>query len=132
VVEVDELAVGGGADLQPGQRPGRRGHGQVGGEPFQRHRDRAAGRARAGGRGEGCLLGTKGDLEAQGPEQVAGALQGPLVVREAAARSNGLAGGAEPTPAALVSGYQAGFLAAATLCLLGLVAALRLPRPARR
>ena len=65
-------------------------------------------------------------------QQVGNAVALALLATVAAARSNGLAGGAEPTPAALVFGYQAGFLAAATLCLLGLVAALRLPRPARR
>ena len=49
----------------------------------------------------------------------------------AAARTNGLATAGPPTPAELVAGYHAGFLAAATLCLLGLLAALRLPRPAQ-
>jgi MFS family permease len=48
----------------------------------------------------------------------------------AAARTSGLAGSAPPTPEALVAGFHAGFVAAATLCLLGLLAALRLPRTA--
>jgi hypothetical protein len=50
----------------------------------------------------------------------------------AAARTNGLAADGPPTPADLATGYHAGYLAAATLCLLGLLAALRLPRPTGR
>ena len=40
----------------------------------------------------------------------------------AAACSGALAGGRPPGPAELVAGYHAGFLTAATLCLLGLLA----------
>ena len=46
----------------------------------------------------------------------------------AAARTSTLAGAGPPGPAELVAGYRAGFLTAATLCLLGLLAALQLPR----
>ncbi|MDF2740934.1 MAG: drug resistance transporter, EmrB/QacA subfamily, partial [Actinomycetia bacterium] len=63
-------------------------------------------------------------------QQVGNAVALALLATVAAARSGSLAGGAPPTPAELAAGYQAGFLAAAILCLLGLVAALHLPRPA--
>ncbi|HEV2892273.1 MAG TPA: MFS transporter, partial [Actinomycetota bacterium] len=63
-------------------------------------------------------------------QQVGNAIALAVLATVAAARTNGLAGDGSPTPAELVAGYHAGFLAAATLCLLGLLAALRLPRPA--
>jgi MFS family permease len=65
-------------------------------------------------------------------QQVGNAVALALLATVAAARGNALVGGGPATPEALSAGYQAGFLAAAALCLLGLVAALRLPRPARR
>ncbi len=64
-------------------------------------------------------------------QQVGNAVALAVLATVAAARTNGLAGDGPPTPVELVAGYHAGFLAAATLCLLGLLAALRLPRPAQ-
>ena len=48
----------------------------------------------------------------------------------AATVTGALAGDRPPGPAELVAGYHAGFLTAATLCVLGLLAALRV-HPAR-
>ena len=86
-----------------------------------------ADRGRGGGRRRpvGARLGP-----VQHRPEVGNAVALALLATAAAARSASLAGGAPPTPAELAAGYQAGFLAAATLCLLGLVAALHLPRPA--
>jgi MFS family permease len=62
-------------------------------------------------------------------QQVGNAVALALLATVAAARTSALAGDGRPGPAELVAGYHAGFLTAATLCLLGLLAALRLPRP---
>jgi predicted MFS family arabinose efflux permease len=64
-------------------------------------------------------------------QQVGNAIALALLATVAAARTAALtADGAAPAPAALVAGFHAGYLAAATLCLLGLLASLRLPDPA--
>ena len=84
-VVVDELAVGGVADLQPGQRPGGRGGGQVAGQAAQ------GGRGRIAGRGKGGRLALQVDLEGQPLQQLPGPVELPLVVREALA-------GLEPGP----------------------------------
>jgi MFS family permease len=61
-------------------------------------------------------------------QQVGNAVALALLATVAAARTSTLAGAGPPGPAELVAGYRAGFLTAATLCLLGLLAALQLPR----
>jgi MFS family permease len=61
-------------------------------------------------------------------QQVGNAVALALLATVAAARSGGLAGGRPPGPAELVTGYHAGFLTAAALCLLGLLALRWLPR----
>jgi hypothetical protein len=63
-------------------------------------------------------------------QQVGNAVALAVLATVAAARTGGLAAGGSATVADLVAGFHAGFLAAATLCLLGLLAALRLPRRA--
>ena len=63
-------------------------------------------------------------------QQVGNAVALALLATVAAARTNALAGGGPAGAQALTAGFHAGFLTAATLCLLGLLAALRLPRPA--
>jgi hypothetical protein len=64
-------------------------------------------------------------------QQVGNALALAVLATVAAARTSSLAshGGDAPNPTALVAGFEAGFLVAAALCLLGVLAALRLRTP---
>jgi MFS family permease len=63
-------------------------------------------------------------------QQIGNAVALAVLATAAAARTAAVAGDAAPDPSALVAGFHAGYLVAAALCLLGALAALRLPDPA--